>query len=592
MTETRKYSTPEKIFVVLIFAGCLLFFGFFYRYHLFFTEQLQIFRLTTDQFMSYLSRPAFLSSFIGDFLTQFYYLQGGGAVVITAALFALWLVTRQLVNRIYPGNDSLLFPLLPVVVSWIALCDPEFPVSNVISLIISVTCTLIYLSQSSFRIRLLLVIILTPVLYIAAGSSFYILTATGICYEIIQKEHRQGFFNGILFIAAALFFPLMAKSIYLLTAPQALTYLSEMTSTPSFFQYLPMLTLICLILSSLLLSQHFFKTRTVFGLTGWIISLVVILVMGIRLTADFTMEKILRLDFEASHNQWNKVYELSGRYRMRNSLSAYFTNMALSKLDILPDSLMRHYQPAATGLFIPVNANENYMTIAFSNEVYWQLGDVNASQHSALLGMVFSPRAKNSRLMKRLIEINIVNGEYAVAEKYIGILEKTLFYRNWATEKRKYLFNEEECKRSGWIMEKRALIPTNDLLKKSNEYIITLRMLADNHSGNRMAVDYLLCFHLLSKDISSFITDFERYYTSEMGASLPEVYQEGLLISIGSGRRNPGDYSKFRFNNEIIRNFADYTREYEENNGKGAALYKKYGKTYWFYYHFAKMNNE
>jgi hypothetical protein len=232
------------------------------------------------------------------------------------------------------------------------------------------------------------------------------------------------------------------------------------------------------------------------------------------------------------------------------------------------------------------------MTIAFSNEVYWQLGDVNASQHSALLGMVFSPRAKNSRLMKRLIEINIVNGEYAVAEKYIGILEKTLFYRNWATEKRKYLFNEEECKRSGWIMEKRALIPTNDLLKKSNEYIITLRMLADNHSGNRMAVDYLLCFHLLSKDISSFITDFERYYTSEMGASLPEVYQEGLLISIGSGRRNPGDYSKFRFNNEIIRNFADYTREYEENNGKGAALYKKYGKTYWFYYHFAKMNNE
>ncbi len=589
MTDSRKYKIPEFIFVILIFIGCIIFFGFYYRYHLFFTEQLQIFLLTFDQFLSYLSRPAFLSSYIGDFLTQFYYLQGGGAIVISASLFVLWLISRQLVRRIYPGNKSLLLPLLPVVVSWIALCDPEFPVSNVISLIISVACTLIYLSLSSTKTRILMGIILTPVLYIIAGSSFYILTATGICYEILQKENRARFLYAILFIAAAIFSPLGTKEAYLLTTWQTYSYLSEMTRTPSFVQYLPMLTVICLILFSLILNKYFFKTSTFFDLSSRIISLFIILLIGIWQTADFTSEKIFRLDFEATHNRWGKVYDLSSRYRMRNNLSAYYTNMALSKLGIMSDSLMNYYQPAATGLFIPVNANENYMTIAFSNEVYWQLGDVNASQHSALLGMVFSPRAKNSRLMKRLIEINIVNSEYAAAEKFIGILEKTMFHRKWATEKRKYLFNEDACLHSKWISEKRAIIPSTDLLKKSNEYIKTLRMLIDNQPGNRMAVDYLLCFHLLSKDIGSFLTDFEKYFPPDMSPVLPKVYQEGLLISIGSGKKSPGDFSRFRFNNEIIREFAEYTRKYEENNGRGGALFSKYGKTYWFYYHFATL---
>ncbi len=155
--------------------------------------------------------------------------------------------------------------------------------------------------------------------------------------------------------------------------------------------------------------------------------------------------------------------------------------------------------------------------------------------------------------MKRIVEINIINGQYAVAEKYIRILEKTMFHRKWAAGMRKYLYNEDECKRSEWITAKRSIIPVRDLLKAGNEYITTLRMLADNHPDNRMAVDYLLCYHLLSKDINSFIADFEHYYKSNMDIVLPRVYQEGLLIKIASGEKSPADYSKFRFTPEIVR---------------------------------------
>ena len=593
MNNKGRNNINEIVFIIVLFLSCLIFFGIFYNYHLFFTGQLQIFLLTSDHFLTYLSKPAFLSSYIGDFFTQFYYLIGGGAVVITITLGILWLSVGLLLKKISKQNSLILLPVLPVVFSWVALCNPEFPVSNIISLIISVVSTLIYISIRSDRTRFLSGIIMLPLLYIAAGSNFYLLTVIAVYYEIFRTDKPGRFFSALILFAVTVFIPFGLKNNYLITTGQAFTYLSEMTMNPGLKYFLPMISLIITVIFA---GLPFEKLRLDINssLSFLIQSIVVValLVPGIWLNSDFTLEKILRLDYEASYNRWSKVYDLSQKYKMRNNLSAYYTNMALSKLGLMPDRLMEHYQPAATGLFIPVNADENYLTITFSNEVYWQLGDVNASQHSALLGIIFSPRAQNVRLMKRLVEINIVNGEYAVAVKFITILEKTMFHRKWASDRRKFLYNEEECSGSNWIMAKRAIIPSKDILKEGNEYIKTLRMLADNHSENKMAVDYLLCYHLLTKDIPSFVKDFEKYYSSDRNILLPKVYQEGLLIRIASEEDSFKAFNKFRFSPDIVKNITEYTKIYEENNGKGVFLQKKFGKTYWFYYHFATLTSE
>ena len=592
MTDTRRKNISERIIIVLLFLSCFFFFAVYYQYHVYFTEQLQIFQLTFSHFLNYFSKPAFFASYLGDFFTQFYYLTGGGAVVISLTLVLLWLVVSLLLKKINNSNSLILLSFLPVVFSWIALCSTEFPVSNVISLIISVLAAYLYISVLSRRNRLVAAIFMLPLLYIAAGSNFYLFAIIAVCYEIYTNNPIK-IYHALLLCAITVFVPFALKDHYLLTSAQAFTYLSEMNKTPGFKHFLPLFSvLISVLIAGLPLQKFKLKLDTLQSFLIQTVFIIALLLTGLRLNADFTLEKILKLDFEASHDRWSKVYELSQKYKMHNKLSAYYTNMALSKLGFMPDSLMEHYQPAATGLFIPVNVNENYMTITFSNEVYWQLGDVNASQHSALLGMIFSPRTQNARLMKRLIEINIVNGQYAAAEKFISILGKTMFYRQWAEDRKKFLFNEEECSRSSWITGKRAIIPSKDLLKKGNEYIKTLRMLADNHPENKMAVDYLLCYHLLIKDIPSFVKDFDKYYSSCGNILLPEVYQEGLLIRIASGERSYDAYKKFRFSPEIIKRMTEYTRKYEENNGKGNALQKEFGTTYWFYYHFATLTSE
>ena len=590
MINSGKIENTERFLAGLFFSACFLFFYFIYKYHLFFVEQQQIFLLTPEYFLSYLSKPAFLSSYIGDYITQFYYLTGGGAVVITLTFITLWLLVRKLIKRFTGKESGSLLPLIPVILSWIALCDIEFPIAAIVSMVISVAFTLIYISIKKGWLRFTAGIIILPLLYITAGSYFFLFAILSALYEILNGDTQKKYMASSLLIIAFLT-PLCLKSHYLITTLQAYTWISDAVRNPRILYFLPSISLTVTVLLYLI---SFGKAR--FRLSGMtlvlsrVVVLLVILVPGIWFTADFTLEKILALDYEAIHNRWNRVYELSNRYNLRNNISSYYTNMAMAKAGILGDELMNHYQPAATGLFIPVNANETYLTITFSNEVWWQLGDVNASQHSALLGMIFSPRSRNTRLMKRLVEINIVNGEYAVAEKYINILEKTLFYSKWANEKRRFLNSEAECKGSQWIASKRAIIPTTDLLKSENEYKKTLEMLAEAHPENRMAVDYLLCYDLLDKNIRSFAENFKKYYNQEVKSSLPKVYQEALLIEIASGRYKPEDFGNFVFNPENVRRMAEYTKLYEESNGKGSALQEKFGKSYWFYYHFAVMD--
>ncbi|MCX6328615.1 MAG: DUF6057 family protein [Bacteroidia bacterium] len=597
MKTGGKISIGEIIIISLFPLACLVFFGVFYRYHIFFEEQLQIFLLTGDHFLSYLSKPAFLSSYAGDFLTQFYYLKWGGAVVITITMLVLWFTVRLVIKKVSDKDYPVLLPIAPVILCWIALCRIDYPVSNVISLIISVLFTLIIFSIKSHRARFLWSVLLTPLLYLIAGSNVFIFCLSVVFYELFKSNSSSGYpmkiLNSLILLGVAVFIPLNIKDEYLLTTGQALTYLSGMTMHPGIINFLPVISvLLIFFLACISFEKVKEKINSLLSVLIQFIILAAILVSGILMTADFTLEKILKLDYIADHGQWNKVRELASQYKIHNDLSAYYTNLALSKLGLMPDELMEHYQPLARGLFIPVDMNQNYITITFSNEVYWQLGDVNASQHSAMLGMIFSPRAQNSRLLKRLVEINIVNGEYAAAEKFIRILEKTLFHRKWAETRRKFLYNEKECSGSEWIREKRAIIPSKDLLKDRNEYLKTLKMLADDHPDNRMAVDYLLCYDLLCKDIRTFVKDFDKYYTHGRNILLPKVYQEGLLIGIASGEYSHEEYSKFRFSPEIVKNMAEYTKLFEENKGKGYALQEKFSKTYWFYYHFATMKTD
>lgn len=83
------------------------------------------------------------------------------------------------------------------------------------------------------------------------------------------------------------------------------------------------------------------------------------------------------------------------------------------------------------------NALKDEITAFMMSDVYLQVGMVNMSQRSAFEAMEAIPNHnKSGRALKRLVETSLITKQYALALKYISLLEQTLLYREWAKDKR------------------------------------------------------------------------------------------------------------------------------------------------------------
>ena len=71
------------------------------------------------------------------------------------------------------------------------------------------------------------------------------------------------------------------------------------------------------------------------------------------------------------------------------------------------------------------------------SELATQLSWTAISQRAAFEAMEYIPNCnKSGRALKNLTEICIITGQYALAEKYLSILDETTFYRQWVRKMR------------------------------------------------------------------------------------------------------------------------------------------------------------
>lgn len=574
-----------KLGLVALFAiACIVFFLFYYPYHLFFKEQMQLFLFTSDYSLSYLYKPAALSCYLGDFLTQFFYLRGGGPVVISLTLCLEWLLISYVLKKTGTEKNALLYAFFPIVAEWILHCGLSYSLSSTVSLLLSLVFFVGYTWINKRWLAICLAILLQPLLYMLTGSGLFVFNLLLLFYEYGHKGKFK--LVGYLFLLVGFILPLLFRSTYLLTFEQAYFYPHKgiMAFSPSF---LLMLTV---------WGMSFYKIRNFTSdirYVPFVIAFQLILLGGgIYWGANFSREKILSLDSEAYFGNWGRVLHLANTYKINNTTASYYTNLALARHGALPDHLLEYYQPASEGLFLPVNPAASPLTILFSNEVFFYLGDMNMSQHSAMLGMIFSPNNRSSRLIKRLAEINLINGEKEAARKYLRMLEPTLFHRSWAL-KRIALLEADTLQTASnkWLSERRGLLVNRDILRKGDNYPVSLELLVESNPGNKMALDYLLCYHLLNKNMAEFVQLFDRYAKGRMSI-MPRIYSEALLIWLFNAKASEKEVQQYGISPDVIRDFANYTRIYEKDKGEMKLLQESYGKSYWFYFHFANMETK
>lgn len=297
---------------------------------------------------------------------------------------------------------------------------------------------------------------------------------------------------------------------------------------------------------------------------------------------NFYLEHLLAMDTHAYYGKWDKVSQLAQK-DVRTGIGTYYYNLSNAMKGELPEKLMNYYQPFSKGLFLPVDPSGNYLSFMAVNELWFQLGDMTMAEHSGILGMISTRDHRSARMLKRMAEINLINGDDEAALKYLRMLQKTWKYKAWAKQR---MPGQQTPEVQQWLKYKRQYIPKSDTLRASADARLSLRHLLKSNPDNELAYHYLLCYELLNKDITSFVQDF----IPEKGIPC-RLYHEAILIHLIrlQGNLTEEDFKTYRFSPEVLQDFQDYTRIYEQNQGNGAALQAKYGRTYWFYYHFATM---
>ena len=298
---------------------------------------------------------------------------------------------------------------------------------------------------------------------------------------------------------------------------------------------------------------------------------------------DKLSEVAMGLTVEAALENWDKVAELAAEDRT-SEIGTYYYNLANAMLGQLPDRLLDYYQPFERGLFLPVGPQSKPFQIACAGDVWFALGYMPLAERDAMLGMLFSPTHTGPRYLRRLAETNLVTGDFEAASKYLRMLLNDPQERKWALERLPGHWRPDYGLR---IAEKRNLLPQFDIVHGMDQAPVILRILLGSNPTNKMALDYLLCYDLLTKDLDAFVGDYDPSLTRS------HLYEEAMLIFLAAkGGMTAENFQHYHITPETLTRFNRFVTIYKQDGGSGRNLTADFGKTYWYYFYFAVKNEK
>jgi len=579
----------------VFFIAHFIYFAVFNRYHLAYHEQIQLFHFDWNYFTSFLTKPGGLTKYFGAFFIQFYIYPIIGAFIVTLAGIATYALTGFIFRKY--KTFGILWSIIPVLLLIALQSDPYFTLVYSLGLLFALAFIALYISISNDYLRYTTGFTGWFFLYLATGGVSLLSIILCIIHELFFAKNRYRFFIALGYILIAVLLPYIAwKYIYYIPITSAwLSLIVFPGSVPTTYGLLLLLayfpSLLILMKIWLALSK---KIKIIFGwnfktfIIGIAAGIIVILAFpGCKKLYAYNrkIEYILRIDNSVQHEQWDRVLKLSSAYKKTDPFIVFFTNLALCKSGKLGDRMFYYNQIGPSGLCL--DWEEDNITPFFGSEIFYHLGYFNEAYRWAFEAMVSI--GQSPHLLKRLVLISLINGNYAIAEKYLNVLDQTLFYRKWAQHYLDYLHDPGLLLKDQEITEKRHLLIHTDFFADLDSFDFNCSKLLENHPDNRTAFEYFMASLLLKKNITAFVANIDRL--KDYGyREIPVHYEEALLVYMVNANKNivPKGYV---IRESTTQRFKDYLNIYSPYFGKprleaARALSKLYGNTYWFYSQF------
>lgn len=489
---------------IVMGLSAFIFWRYGYPSMMAYQEQYQLFLFDCHYLVERLALPGGTATYVAEFFTQFYNTPVFGALVISLLLVTSqqlsWLLMR---NNAYKTEDlsAYLLSFLPSLLIWRIMGDESLMLAYIVAFII-VQAAMIFAPKT--RNALLIYILpAIPITYWIAGPMVGMLALyTGI--RLIKTCNRK--IEGFSLAAFSLVYTtlIVAASSYFLPYPTVRFFLGlfyyRSIEVPTHIMCLSPMLLLILTGVTIPLANKLCKT----------VAVAVVTVVASSLGSAIDSQKYVLMDYDCLVRQqrWADIVAKAEQKTPDLPMSVCATNLALAMTGKLGDRCFDFYQHGTEGLLPEFERNFN--TILVTGDAYFMLGLVNTGQRYAFEAMESIPNYnKSGRVFKRLAETNLINGQYKAAEKYLKALQKTIFYKKWADRRMEMIRNPKLIDSHPMYSYLRKVRLTDDFLFSDKETDKLCGQLVMHNKENLVAIQYLLMFPLLNKDLNTFM----QYYT-------------------------------------------------------------------------------
>lgn len=260
-----------------------------------------------------------------------------------------------------------------------------------------------------------------------------------------------------------------------------------------------------------------------------------------------------------------------------------YLNLALAWKGQLVDNMFKYDQRGPDGL---IKMSDDRGVETSQAHILFAMGNVAAAQDVAF-NTLYSTEGFCPAMLKINAQVELMRGTYAVADKYLSILEKAPHYRQWARDQKGFLYNDEAVEADPLLGTGRRSWPQLDGFSMFGSPLEELMRVVDANPGNSRAMEYALAYLLLAKDIQSVAGVVSRYFGQPGFESLPAPVQEAVLFYSeytrnvdGADVLGPEWCAAHGVTEGTFRRFQKFQDESLRIGGKAP---KGYNSSYWYY---------
>ncbi len=568
----NKYLENSFLYIVGWIAVFIVLFTYLQLkglYNLYFMEQWQIFLYDWPYIFSVLWQPGGLVHLASDFLVQFFVCPYCGALILAFLLTLIGLSTNSVLKCLAPGGHLFIIGLLPIVSLLFLQFNVNYHLAGTIAFLLMTVGLNFHLRVSSLFARVIFASCLSLIIYLLAGPIASLFAISVLLIELFLHFRSSYFFLlpiAIVCLSAmtSLYLGVAGEFKHLLL-PDGYFTLSLKAGN---IIYQPWGLVLAIILVSLLL--HSVKTLKKnilavnlicqFIVLGWFAH------FSMSSMKDSRYEFFKELDYYMRTENWDKILQRCKKTAMNNYLYQNCQNVALAEKGKLAEYLFDYPQQGLQSIYLTWDSTP-YISVLLS-DIYFSMGHIAMSQRMAFESNV-GGNNYNPRILKRLIQTNLIYGTYRVAEKYITVLEKTKYYNEWASSQRRFLDNDIAVKSDPLLgIKQECLFPENCLSGK-NGIDSDLKHVIDHNPLHRATIQYLGSIYLLINDIPKFKSMVECYYGTSALPSLPKAFQEGVMHYAAN---DPAALKHYHISDQVVREYDEFRTR------KGRSL-----NTFWSY---------